>query len=607
MNLFNFEYFTERAEILNEMARPFLLFGAGTPANVKYKELMNQLVEEYPGKQPTSYRITLDKYFLDKFNEKYEIYKFSKQQLSDYIESNLKNIASVMFDDENALDLSDEDIQNFELNSDSSLIGDILYHFENKLNKKDYKAFIKNFSTTVKNNNKLKMSLKMIKTLISEDEDEYVLSGNEIVRYESDGASDATVTRSTIEKVSDEYKEQFNNKDFINSLVAEDAITYAETASERSIRTKGMEKARVETTGIRFKEFSQLENYLKPTLKELNRDMHKRNISLGRGGKGGSKQESEISDSQESDIGLPFSTLYIDNILDILSRLTTEIKKLPTGTSNDIWGKRDQQLEKSNIIIKPEYLNYEISVPMQLIKSFSPKEIEDVYTAFENIYDKFEKDKFEYTENDLSKLIDRVKDKNPKLSSLLEFFRTSLTGVEKQKNKIEQDRTFVGYDDDLIRKYFPDTESDEFKNFTNWYSAKTKYEEKLKNDLLERIINYLASMKEQMTSVNDEKEMSSGSSDILNKLQTYENKIRSLEKTYKYRPTEQLKNEIDNLKEIVDSIKSKYNPEQDEEEYTINYMTEQVKKDKLTNTSGDFVERGFKKPINYWHWTQLNE
>jgi hypothetical protein len=607
MNLFNFEYFTERAEILNEMARPFLLFGAGTPANVKYKELMNQLVEEYPGKQPTSYRITLDKYFLDKFNEKYEIYKFSKQQLSDYIESNLKNIASVMFDDENALDLSDEDIQNFELNSDSSLIGDILYHFENKLNKKDYKAFIKNFSTTVKNNNKLKMSLKMIKTLISEDEDEYVLSGNEIVRYESDGASDATVTRSTIEKVSDEYKEQFNNKDFINSLVAEDAITYAETASERSIRTKGMEKARVETTGIRFKEFSQLENYLKPTLKELNRDMHKRNISLGRGGKGGSKQESEISDSQESDIGLPFSTLYIDNILDILSRLTTEIKKLPTGTSNDIWGKRDQQLEKSNIIIKPEYLNYEISVPMQLIKSFSSKEIEDVYTAFENIYDKFEKDKFEYTENDLSKLIDRVKDKNPKLSSLLEFFRTSLTGVEKQKNKIEQDRTFVGYDDDLIRKYFPDTESDEFKNFTNWYSAKTKYEEKLKNDLLERIINYLASMKEQMTSVNDEKEMSSGSSDILNKLQTYENKIRSLEKTYKYRPTEQLKNEIDNLKEIVDSIKSKYNPEQDEEEYTINYMTEQVKKDKLTNTSGDFVERGFKKPINYWHWTQLNE
>jgi len=607
MNLFNFEYFTERAEILNEMARPFVLFGAGTPANVKYKELMNQLVEEYPGKQPTSYRITLDKYFLDKFNEKYEIYKFSKQQLSDYIESNLKNIASVMFDDENALDLSDEDIQNFELNSDSSLIGDILYHFENKLNKKDYKAFIKNFSTTVKNNNKLKMSLKMIKTLISEDEDEYVLSGNEIVRYESDGASDATVTRSTIEKVSDEYKEQFNNKDFINSLVAEDAITYAETASERSIRTKGMEKARVETTGIQFKEFSQLENYLKPTLKELNRDMHKRNISLGRGGKGGSKQESEISDSQESDIGLPFSTLYIDNILDILSRLTTEIKKLPTGTSNDIWGKRDQQLEKSNIIIKPEYLNYEISVPMQLIKSFSSKEIEDVYTAFENIYDKFEKDKFEYTENDLSKLIDRVKDKNPKLSSLLEFFRTSLTGVEKQKNKIEQDRTFVGYDDDLIRKYFPDTESDEFKNFTNWYSAKTKYEEKLKNDLLERIINYLASMKEQMTSVNDEKEMSSGSSDILNKLQTYENKIRSLEKTYKYRPTEQLKNEIDNLKEIVDSIKSKYNPEQDEEEYTINYMTEQVKKDKLTHTSGDFVERGFKKPINYWHWTQLNE
>ena len=60
------------------------------------------------------------------------------------------------------------------------------------------------------------------------------------------------------------------------------------------------------------------------------------------------------------------------------------------------------------------------------------------------------------------------------------------------------------------------------------------------------------------------------------------------------------------LKEIVDSIKSKYNAEQDEEEYIMSYMTEQVKKDKLTNTNGDFVERGFKKPKNYWHWTQLN-
>ena len=241
-----------------------------------------------------------------------------------------------------------------------------------------------------------------------------------------------------------------------------------------------------------------------------------------------------------------------------------------------------------------------------MLKSFSSKEIEDVYTAFESIYDKFEKQQLEYTETDLSKLIEKVKDKNPKLSNLLEFFKTSLSKLEQQKDEVEQDQSFVGYDDDLIRKYFPDTESEEFKNFTNWYTAKTKYEEKLKNDLLDRIFNYLASMKEKMPDVTNEREVDVGSSDILKKLQTYENKIRSLEKAYKYRPTEQLKTEIDNLKEIVDSIKSKYNAEQDEEEYIMSYMTEQVKKDKLTNTNGDFVERGFKKPKNYWHWTQLN-
>jgi hypothetical protein len=610
MNLFNFEYFTERAEILTEMARPFVLFGAGTPANVKYKELMNQLVQEYPGKPPTSYRIILDKYFLDKFNKKFEIYKFSKQDLSDYIESNLRKIASIMFDDENALDLTDEDMKNFELNSDSSLLGDILYHFEKKLNKSGYKAFNKNFSTMIKNNNKLKMSLQIIKSLITEDKNEYVLSGNEIVRYESDGLSDASASRSTLEKVSSENKEQFNNSDFINSLNSEEAISYAETASERSIRSKGMEKARVETTGIKFKDFSQLENYLKPTLKQLNRDMHTRNIRIGRGGKGGARSESEAVESQDSDIGLPFSTLYIDNILDILSTLISERKKLPTETSNDIWGKRDQQLGPSNISINPRYLNYEISIPSQLLKSFSPKEIEDVYTAFENIYDKFENDQLEYTEADLSKLIDRVKDKNPKLSNLLEFFKTSLSGVEKQKDEIQQDQSFIGYDDDLVRKYFPDTNSEEFKNFTDWYTAKTKYEEKLKNDLLERIINYLASMKEREVPEPDKNEFEGVNSDLMKKLQTYENKIRSLEKAYKYRPTEQLKSEIDNLKEIIDSIKSKYNteePQQDEEELAVmDYMTEQVKKDKLLNSKGQFVEKMNKKPLNYWHWSQIN-
>ena len=609
MNLFNFDYFTERAEILNEMAKPFTLFGLGTPANVKYKELMNELVNQYPGKSPTSYRIILDKYVLDKFNEKFQIYKFTKQELSDYIENNLKKIASVMFDDENALDLTDEEIQNFDLNADSSLAGDILYHFEKKLDKNNYKAFNKNFSTIVRQNNKLKMSLKMIKSLISEDENEYVLSGNEIVRYESGGLSDAAASRDTLEKVSNEYKNQFNDSDFINSLSSEEAITYAETASERSVRSKGMEKARVETTGMQFKDFSRLENYLKPTLMQLNRDMHNRNISLGRGGKGGKREEYDISTSEQSDVGLPFSTLYIDNILDILLTLISERKKLPTETSTGIWSKRDEKMGTSNIVIKPQYLDYEISVPTQLLKSFTEKEIEDVYNAFESIYNKFEKEQLEYTETDLSKLIEKIKDKNPKLSNLLEFFKTSLSKLEQQKDQVEQNRSFVGYDDDLIRKYFPDTESEDFKNFANWYTVKTKYEEKLKLDLLERIFNYLASVKERIQPSEDKAQEPSTSSDLLNKLQTYENKVRSLEKTYKYRPTEQLKTEIEDLKEIIDSIKSKYSNEQDEqnEENVMNYMTEQVKKDKLTNHNGVFVERGFKKPINYWHWSQINK
>lgn len=41
-----------------------------------------------------------------------------------------------------------------------------------------------------------------------------------------------------------------------------------------------------------------------------------------------------------------------------------------------------------------------------------------------------------------------------------------------------------------------------------------------------------------------------------------------------------------------------------QESYTSMYMTEQVERDKLFNPRGEFKDRGFRKPLNYWHWSQ---
>jgi hypothetical protein len=46
--------------------------------------------------------------------------------------------------------------------------------------------------------------------------------------------------------------------------------------------------------------------------------------------------------------------------------------------------------------------------------------------------------------------------------------------------------------------------------------------------------------------------------------------------------------------------------EEEEEEDVMSYMTEQIQSDKLSNKIGEFKDRGFKKPVNYNHWLQIN-
>jgi hypothetical protein len=48
-------------------------------------------------------------------------------------------------------------------------------------------------------------------------------------------------------------------------------------------------------------------------------------------------------------------------------------------------------------------------------------------------------------------------------------------------------------------------------------------------------------------------------------------------------------------------------PEEQEEGGVMGYMTEQVGRDSYgCKKNGKFVERGFKKPVNYAHWLHIN-
>ena len=57
----------------------------------------------------------------------------------------------------------------------------------------------------------------------------------------------------------------------------------------------------------------------------------------------------------------------------------------------------------------------------------------------------------------------------------------------------------------------------------------------------------------------------------------------------------------------IDRLEKQLRGEEDEEIGVIGYFTEQVFRDSFTDNRGKFVDRGFKKPVNYNHWLAINE
>ena len=549
MNLFNFDYFIERSEILTEMARSIQLFGPGAIANNKFSELMKELSQTYPGKANASYRIAVIKYFIGKFNETFEIYKFTKEDCISNINEYFSKISQKTFKDPDKIKFPESILSDEKLLRNVNLDQLISEFFQNTLSKSEYKAFADNLKVVIRNNKDLKYFIQFLENLTLEDSNEYVLTGDDVIKFTQDGKNDLPATEQTLKLLikNPELSDKLNSSDFLNSLNLEDLIAYAEGAKTRSWRSKGMESSMKQTTEMSFSEFSQLEKELAPILKELNRKMHYHNISLSKGGQGKITQQEEIPSNAGGEIGLPFSTLYIDNILEILAGLISERSKIGQTSNQGIWGKRD---ETSNelIPIKSRYLNVETPISRSLLTSFSPAELQSVADGFESIYDKFENDNLEYTSEDLIKLINKITTANPKLAELLNYLKVSLTPLENNIEQTKEKQSFDGYEDVLISQYFPDADSEDFKTFVKWFNAKSKYKAKLKNDLLDRYDKILIS--------------------------NAESKINS--------------------EEIPD--------ESNEEIFS--YMTEQVNKDKLTNNNGSYVGKGIKQPINYWHWMQ---
>lgn len=187
------------------------------------------------------------------------------------------------------------------------------------------------------------------------------------------------------------------------------------------------------------------------------------------------------------------------------------------------------------------------------------------------------------TEEQWVNLINKMKVKDPNIAELGQYL-LQVSQQEKEQNIDESDE-FEGYDREVLAKVLDTPEKEDI--FRSWYELK-QAEADRQSEIDEK--RFASAMKKH------NKFMRSGSG--------VEHQIEEL--MIKAEESDD-PGEIRRIKKHIERLQKKREWEAKKEENGVmGYMTEQVFKDSFTDKRGKFVDRGFKKPVNYAHWLDIN-
>lgn len=169
--------------------------------------------------------------------------------------------------------------------------------------------------------------------------------------------------------------------------------------------------------------------------------------------------------------------------------------------------------------------------------------------------------------------------------------------VEEEK-QIDESEMYEGYDNRVLDKVLDTDEKQEI--FDKWYT-------------MEKIRRGKQNTKQNIEDVGDVGEFNQA----LNKRLGIDDKPKGKDKKSKKsessdvieikKKIKELKNSDDPDYDEIDRLEKQLRGEENEEIGVMGYFTEQVFRDSFTDDRGKFVDRGFKKPVNYNHWLAINE
>lgn len=188
------------------------------------------------------------------------------------------------------------------------------------------------------------------------------------------------------------------------------------------------------------------------------------------------------------------------------------------------------------------------------------------------------------TEEQWARLISKMQQTNPAIAELGQYL---LNAAKNQKEaNIDESDEFEGYDREVLARVLDTPEKEDL--FRTWYEM-IQAENDRATEVAEK--KFAAALKKDAKYRRSSEGMDQQIQDLMLKAEESDDP-----------------SEIHKIKQQLQALyaKKQANPEEAEESI-MGYMAEQVSKDSHSNVHGEFVERGFKKPVNYAHWLALNE
>jgi hypothetical protein len=596
MTNFGFDYFLECAELIEE-AREASLFGVGTPASKRQGELTNELYKMFATRK-TKQNIAkfVKRRLLSVLNDEFNYFFISKNDIYNGIDYILQKQGSTY---EIPRDGSVETYQDLVTDYEESESG---VPFEDVKEIEDDQGHVIRSTVPM-----IRYAMDLLDELAGTDSDRHVLSNLALIKFLS-GESNIKLLRYISGGTADKHNnkaisvamdnENFKNlassqegKMAVDDLSAQDVYDYILSVEESGAATSlNVANARkTEITGLENQDWTASEDVLS-RFRQLKDKVARHNMSTSKGGAG--QTFTADTDLSIGFIGFALAALSVMQV-GLRSYYNKADREKTSGSTDPSInsGKLDVDYGDETVSIPTSIVR---EVPMQIInrtiEQFDKlQNTADGSTASPEVFEKAIPTLKANNQNQTAKLLETI------LTAFRELHPSSERSVETifPKNAIDE--------------FFPTPELK--REFLKIANARQKIDDAnaiaLFSKKMAEVERMIKAMPDFVPPAQPEKSDNPQIQKFLTLKFDYQKKIEQNPNSPLKTAWEQQLNIVNKKLQDLQALETPA-PEEDDEG-AFGYMMEQVKKDRYVNPTGDYVDRGYKKPINLWHWSQINK